>query len=552
MKKLNKKGYLTIEIILGSVIAFAIAFFLIEITAKMISNNDDTFRDTIITTDNALIISGVKEVVENNKDGINNINCNDNNICYITYKDGNTGTLEIADSTVDGSTVKIVKYVMTKPNDSTSYDSYEKKLDSSLSDIKLTSNITGDEEVTDESNIYFKITGKNIFLDKEYNIIIPIDNLKKNNVCNIPSVTSSTNLVNYITTLYNDGEKEVVTNNNIEYNTVSCLGLMNDRLGGTTPNYDAGNIRYYGENPNNYIYFNCDDYDNPSASTCELWRIIGVFEDEGNAKVKIIRNEKIGQFSWDISYVDKANRISVGINQWGPSSGYDGADLMKLLNPEYESNKDSDYDGNTILVNNSLYWNSKKGKCYIDQSFNYTDDCDFSSTGIKNDITKNMISDSIWYLGNWDTYNVYPDQIYKYERGTKIISRPSDGVTRTTTWTGKIGLLNLSDIGYARDFNKCTIEIRDYYDGTINSSESIECLKNYLIKKDNTIASIWLLNPSNSDEFLVWSTAFSATIIHNTTNSDDIFPTLYLRPGILVKSGNGSIDNPYQIDLNLV
>ena len=77
-------------------------------------------------------------------------------------------------------------------------------------------------------------------------------------------------------------------------------------------------------------------------------------------------------------------------------------------------------------------------------------------------------------------------------------------------------------------------------------------MKNYLIKKDNTIASIWLLNPSNSDEFLVWSTAFSATIIHNTTNSDDIFPTLYLRPGILVKSGNGSIDNPYQIDLNLV
>lgn len=174
MKKLNKKGYLTIEIILGSVIAFAIAFFLIEITAKMISNNDDTFRDTIITTDNALIISGVKEVVENNKDGINNINCNDNNICYITYKDGNTGTLEIADSTVDGSTVKIVKYVMTKPNDSASYDKYEKKLDDSLSDITLNSNING--EVSDESNIYFKITGKNIFLDKEYNIIIPIDN----------------------------------------------------------------------------------------------------------------------------------------------------------------------------------------------------------------------------------------------------------------------------------------------------------------------------------------------------------------------------------------
>lgn len=173
MKKLNRRGYLTIEIILGSVIAFAIAFFLIEITVKMVSNNDDTFRDTIITTDNALIISGVKEVVENNTDGINNISCNDNNRCTITYKDGNTGTLEIADSTVDGSTVKIVKY------EKNNVITYQKELDSSLSDIKLTSNITGDGEVTDESNIYFKITGKNIFLDKEYNIIIPIDNLRK-------------------------------------------------------------------------------------------------------------------------------------------------------------------------------------------------------------------------------------------------------------------------------------------------------------------------------------------------------------------------------------
>lgn len=169
MKKLNRRGYLTIEIILGSVIAFAIAFFLIEITVKMVSNNDDTFRDTIITTDNALIISGVKEVVENNKDGINNISCDDNNICYITYKDGNTGTLEIADSTVDGSTVKIVKY------EKNNVITYQKELDSSLSDIKLTSNIENGE-VTNKSNIYFKITGKNIFLDKEYNIIIPIDN----------------------------------------------------------------------------------------------------------------------------------------------------------------------------------------------------------------------------------------------------------------------------------------------------------------------------------------------------------------------------------------
>ena len=39
------------------------------------------------------------------------------------------------------------------------------------------------------------------------------------------------------------------------------------------------NVRYIGANPNNYVYFNCSDYNNPTADTCELWRIIGVFNN---------------------------------------------------------------------------------------------------------------------------------------------------------------------------------------------------------------------------------------------------------------------------------
>ena len=54
----------------------------------------------------------------------------------------------------------------------------------------------------------------------------------------------------------------------------------------------AGNVRYYGENPNNYIYFNCNTYPN---TDCEKWRIVGVF----NGKVKIMRDMPIGKYSWD-------------------------------------------------------------------------------------------------------------------------------------------------------------------------------------------------------------------------------------------------------------
>lgn len=60
-------------------------------------------------------------------------------------------------------------------------------------------------------------------------------------------------LTDYIINLYNSSSKTVVTNNDIEYNQAPEVSLMNDRLGGTTSSLDGGNIRYYGESPNNYI-----------------------------------------------------------------------------------------------------------------------------------------------------------------------------------------------------------------------------------------------------------------------------------------------------------
>ena len=78
-------------------------------------------------------------------------------------------------------------------------------------------------------------------------------------------------LAKYITNLYTGAEKEMVTNNDITYNTAPSVSLMNDRLGDTTTDLDGGNIRYYGASPNNYIYFNCETYPD---TNCEIWRII--------------------------------------------------------------------------------------------------------------------------------------------------------------------------------------------------------------------------------------------------------------------------------------
>lgn len=161
--KLNRKGYLTIEIILGATIAFAIAFFLMEITIKMVNVTEDNYKDIVVITDNALVISNIKKLLDNKE--ITNITCS-SNICTITYDDidNTTHTTHLG---IDNRSV-IYK-------ESTNY-LYVKELDKSLSNITLTSTIRGDITGENKNNIYFKITAQNIFIDKDYSIIIPIDN----------------------------------------------------------------------------------------------------------------------------------------------------------------------------------------------------------------------------------------------------------------------------------------------------------------------------------------------------------------------------------------
>lgn len=153
--KLNRKGYMTIEIILAAVVSFVIAFFLIDLTMKLSSNTDDAYADTVLITDKSLITKNVKENLE--KDiceygSISNVNCT-NNICNISMDSGNIINLSISGNKVEynGS------------------ESYSKDIDNSLSDITLTSDNSSDYYL-------FKISGKNIFIDENYDMNIFIYN----------------------------------------------------------------------------------------------------------------------------------------------------------------------------------------------------------------------------------------------------------------------------------------------------------------------------------------------------------------------------------------
>lgn len=163
MLKLNRKGYITIEVILSSVLAFAVAFFLIDITVKLVNKTDDAYLDTVLMTDKALIIKNIKECIENDIKANGRI---EDFYLYekeleIFFNDGGSSKLKIE---VNDNKTNIIYESRDNP-----LNKYEKELNSNLKDLSI---IYGKEDYY----AYITIKAINIFSDKNNNINIPIYN----------------------------------------------------------------------------------------------------------------------------------------------------------------------------------------------------------------------------------------------------------------------------------------------------------------------------------------------------------------------------------------
>ena len=279
---------------------------------------------------------------------------------------------------------------------------------------------------------------------------------------------------------------------------------------------------YIGADPNNYVNFND-----------ELWRIIGVFDtDDGKGKVekrlKIIRNEPIGSYSWDNKDTTTGAENNYGKNEWAE------ARLNYLLNPGHESE----------TAGGSLYWNRGAGNCYKGYQ-NATKTCDFTTTGLT-EKNKAMIGNAKWYLGGTARYNSSSNGLashwYKYERGTKVYSG------RSTSWTGKVGLMYLSDYGYATSGGATT--------------NRASCLAKELTKWDDSSVSDckdndWMYNSSKSQwtitsqfntngVFYVNNTGYvSSNIVYGDCG---VRPVVHLNSAIKVITGSGTKESPYILE----
>ena len=271
------------------------------------------------------------------------------------------------------------------------------------------------------------------------------------------------------------------------------------------------NLRYIGADPNNYVTFNN-----------ETWRIIGVFNniDDGTgrkeARLKIIRNESIGEYSWD----NKANGVGSSISDYGSNDWSDSA-LQ-------------------IVLNSGAYYNRTSGECPYGQN-GATKACDFSTTGLTEE-AKTMIDNAVWNLGGSSTYNdVTTSMFYERERGTEVYSE------RPTEWTGQIGLMYPSDYGYATSggsTGRDTCLATELY----NWDSVSDCFNNNWLYY--SLSYQWALTPNSSYSGPVFGVDnYGIVGSRNASDTYVVFPVLYLSSNVKITGGDGSYDNPFTLSL---
>ena len=314
------------------------------------------------------------------------------------------------------------------------------------------------------------------------------------------------------------------------------------------------NIRYIGANPNNYVYFNCSDYNNQSDSTCEKWRIIGVFKNmtksDGKKEdlVKIVKDDSLGNISWDY----KKNGVGTSTSDYG-SNDWTDSQLMMMLNPTnylksgytIDNNIVKDSKGQAIYQNMGSYYNGTSGCDPYDVASGDNFKCysiDFTSTGLKNDLTRNAIESVVWNLGGLSSSSNTTSAFYSAERRTNVYSG------HATTWTGKVALMYPSDYGYATSGNSTTDRTTCLAKKIFSWNSASDCYNNDYLYKSSYHQ--WTLTPYSSYANGVFHVNTFGYVTYDNVRATGYFvrPVVFLKSNISITDvGIGTAESPFQL-----
>lgn len=309
---------------------------------------------------------------------------------------------------------------------------------------------------------------------------------------------------------------------NITY-TVEEYDKYEIYLKGTSGIKKVGNdYYYYGDNPNNYVYYNC------SENKCELWRIVGAFYNEKTYKydIKIVRNDSIGKYQyndneetndWEYSKIYKYLNKDYKINNFEKLSSnheYDYEELtttsINLL--EIPKTKINNTNKEISLLTLSDYLNSSTCKNEIIDSF---DDC------LNNNWLNRTEISNEWFL------TLYKELIIEQE---EILNEE---------------IPENEEMKNPEEEDNIEIEIvegQEETDSTIKTEESNDTVEN--VDEESTTLE-------EQEEITIKeirNKVYGSKIMPNlVTEKLSVRPTIYLKDRVLLYSGKGTIEEPYII-----
>ncbi len=262
-----------------------------------------------------------------------------------------------------------------------------------------------------------------------------------------------------------------------------------------TGNNATIDYRYVGANPNNYVCLE----ESGSCTEDQLYRIIGVIPIQSSEdgpyenRVKLIKVTEYDKTAWD-------SKSTGSSSYWINSTSRD-----------------------TL---NKYYWDSISSyQKYIDS-------------------TK-------WYIGGFQGNDLSirtTSNIYKGERGSEVL---------VDDWkissVDKIGLMYPSDYGYATNGgtvtnrNTCLSHTLAYWD----DNDMNDCLVNNWLY--NSSITQWTITPVvdvAKTAYIVFKAGYvGKSNVEAVGNWPSVFPVFHLKSKVIYKSGDGSKENPYQIEI---
>lgn len=253
--------------------------------------------------------------------------------------------------------------------------------------------------------------------------------------------------------------------------------------------------RYIGDDPYNYVYFNCNSGNNQNAENCEVWRIIGVFNfDDGTGNVEQRMKLVRGSLLENRYFNEESN------NDWTVSP------LKTYLNGNY-------YNG--------------------------------SGTNSLKQYSRSMVANSKYYLGTLSWYSSYgaygsAESMYVNERGNRACYECD---SETLSWNGDVALMYASDLylTYAYGVDDTCYENPNRCPYGEPGLSWIHLSNKFLTEED--IDSAWLL--STCDNMLVYAFLDGGTNGSGSNSSLAVRPVVYLNADVKIIDGTGESTNPY-------